>query len=187
MRYFKSRWNPRSALGVTDATGAVTLPNVPAGPYVLEVQAAQHDTYRASFTVQPGITNNSEVFIAQDLVTYTWSVTPTTIQDTYQIQLQTTFQTDVPAPVVTIAAPDSLPTLQPGQSGQINVTLTNHGLIAADGVQLVLPTDPEYSFTCVDRSDRHAACPEFDYGSRDGCKGFASRARAARRVFVRGL
>src|SRR5208337_795965 len=55
------------ATGVTDDTGAVTLRSVPAGPYVLEVQAAQHDTYRASITVQPGITNNSEVFIAQEL------------------------------------------------------------------------------------------------------------------------
>ena len=73
----------------------------------------------------------------------------TTIQDTYQIQLQTTFQTDVPAPVVTITAPASIPTLQPGQSATFNVTITNHGLIAAQGVTLDLPTDPEYTFTAL--------------------------------------
>ena len=97
--------------GVTDATGAVTFTNVPAGPYVLQVQASGHSSYKNSYTVVPGITNNDEVFIQRQFVTYTWNVVQTTIQDTYQIQLQTTFQTDVPAPVVTITAPASIPTL----------------------------------------------------------------------------
>ena len=73
----------------------------------------------------------------------------TTIQDTYQIQLQTTFATDVPAPVVTITAPSAIPTLVPGQSATFNVTLTNHGLIAAQDVTLNLPTDAEYTFTAL--------------------------------------
>ena len=73
----------------------------------------------------------------------------TTIQDTYQIQLQTTFQTDVPAPVVTITAPSAIPTLVPGQSWTFNATVTNHGLIAAQGVTLTMPTDPEYTFTAL--------------------------------------
>ncbi len=73
----------------------------------------------------------------------------TTIQDTYQIQLQTTFQTDVPAPVVTITAPSSIPTLVPGQSWTFDATITNHGLIAAQGVTLTMPTDPEYTFTAL--------------------------------------
>ena len=48
-----------------------------------------------------------------------------------------------------MTAPASIPTLQPGQSGTFNVTLTNHGLIAAQGVTLDLPTDPEYTFTAL--------------------------------------
>jgi RHS repeat-associated protein len=135
--------------GVTDATGAVTFTNVPAGPYDLQVQAQGHSSYESSFTVVPGITNSDEVFIHYQFVTYTWNVVPTTIQDMYQLQLQTTFQTDVPAPVVTITAPASIPTLVPGQSASFNVTITNHGLIAAQGVTLDLPTDPEYTFTAL--------------------------------------
>ena len=73
----------------------------------------------------------------------------TTIQDTYQIQLQTTFATDVPAPVITITAPSSLPTLDPGQSTTFNLTVTNHGLIAAQDTVLTLPTDPGYTFTTL--------------------------------------
>ncbi len=137
------------ATGVTDATGAVTFNNVPAGPYDLQVQATGHSTYESNFTVVPGITNNDEIFVARQFVSYTWQVVQTTIQDTYQIQLQTEFQTNVPAPVVTISAPSTIPTLLPGQSGTFNVTITNHGLIAAQGVTLNLPTDPEYTFTAL--------------------------------------
>jgi hypothetical protein len=138
-----------AATGPTDATGAVTLSNVPAGPYVLQVEATGHSSYENSYTVVPGITNNDEVFIQRQFVSYTWVVAQTTIQDTYQIKLQTTFETNVPAPVVTISAPSSIPTLAPGQSGTFNVTVTNHGLIAAQGVTLQLPTDPEYTFTAL--------------------------------------
>ncbi len=137
------------ATGVTDSTGAVTLSNVPAGPCVLQVSAPGHSSYQSSYTVVPGISNNDEVFIARQFVSYNWDVNQTTVQDTYKVQLQTTFQTYVPAPVVTIAAPSSLPTLLPGQSGECNITLTNHGLIAAQGVVLTLPTDPEYVFTAL--------------------------------------
>ena len=137
------------ATGVTDATGAITFTNIPAGPYVLEVQASGHSTYENSYTVVAGITNNVEPFISRQFVTYTWNVVQTTIQDTYQIQLETDFVTNVPAPVVTISAPSSIPTLAPGQSGTFNVTITNHGLIAAQGVTLTLPTDAEYTFTAL--------------------------------------
>ena len=41
-------------------------------------------------------------FLPLNLVTYTWSVVPTTVQDVYDIQVTTTFQTNVPAPVVTV-------------------------------------------------------------------------------------
>ena len=137
------------ATGTTDATGAITLGNVPAGTYTLQVQATGHSNYQSAYTVVAGITNNDEVFIARQFVSYTWQVQQTTIQDTYQIQLQTEFQTDVPAPVVTISSPPAIPVLAPGQTGTFNITITNHGLIAAQGVTITLPTDPEYTFTAL--------------------------------------
>ena len=160
------------ATGVTDATGAVTFTNVPAGPYVLQVQATATPATRTPSPSSPGITNNDEVFIQRQFVTYTWNVVQTTIQDTYQIQLQTTFETDVPAPVVTITAPPSIPTLLPGQSGTFNVTITNHGLIAAQGVTLTLPTDPEYTFTALTTTIGVLPAQEFrgrpDHGDASG-------------------
>ena len=135
--------------GTTDASGGVAFTNVPAGTYDLQVTAPGHSNYDSAFTVLPGITNSDEVFIQNQFVSYTWNVVQTTIQNTYQIQLQTTFATDVPAPVVTINAPSTLPTLMSGQSATFNITLTNHGLIAAQDVTLELPTDADYSFTAL--------------------------------------
>ena len=107
------------ATGITDAAGAVTLSGVPAGQYALQVQADGHSSYLQNYTVVPGITNNDEIFIARQFVTYSWIVQQTTIQDTYQIKLQTTFQTDEPAPVVTMTAPASIPTLAPGNRARL--------------------------------------------------------------------
>ena len=158
--------------GVTDATGAVTFTNVPAGPYDLQVQATGHSSYENSYTVVPGITNNDEVFIAapvRDATPGTWcrrrSRTPT------RSSSRPTFRPNVPAPVVTITAPPSIPTLQPGQSGTFNVTITNHGLIAAQDVTLDLPTDPEYTFTALSTDIGVVARREFRDRSHHGDAG----------------
>ena len=124
------------ATGTSDSTGMALLPGVTAGPYLLQVSAPGHQTVQESYTVEPGMTNTAEVFLTNELVTYTWVVVPTEVQDQYTVQLQTTFATDVPAPVVTLSAPQSLPTLEPCQTAQINLTVTNHGLIAAEDMQI---------------------------------------------------
>src|SRR5262249_4022248 len=131
------------------ATGVVTFTNVPAGPYVLQVAASGHSTFENAFTVVPGITNNDEVFIPRQFVSFSWVVKQTTIQDNYQVQLQTTFATDVPAPVLTRSGPPTIPTPRPGQSGTFNVPITNHGLVAAQGVTLMMPSDANFPFTAL--------------------------------------
>jgi len=74
-------------------------------------------------------------------------VTPGQIEDTYQIQLQSTFETGVPAPVVTLDGPPNLPILAPGQSTQVMFTATNHGLIAAQDAKLQFSNDDNYVCT----------------------------------------
>ncbi len=137
------------ATGTTDSTGELSISNVPAGTYVLEVQAAGSFLLRGVVHRHAGVTNAQEVFLENQLVTYSWQVTPTTVADQYTVTLLTTFQTDVPAPVLTISAPPELPTLQPGQAGQFDLTLTNHGMIAAQDVSIAMPTDPEYTLTAL--------------------------------------
>jgi len=72
-------------------------------------------------------------------------VTETTIQDKYEIVLNATYETDVPAPVV-VAEPASinLPDMNPGDVFTGEITYTNYGLIRADDLQFTFPETDEY-------------------------------------------
>jgi hypothetical protein len=73
---------------------------------------------------------------------------PTTVQDSNDIVITTTFEANVPAPVVvpTPASIDLAPLQQPGQVLDIPLTLVNQGLIAVSNLVLNLPTHPLYRF-----------------------------------------
>ncbi|MGE0377399.1 MAG: SdrD B-like domain-containing protein, partial [Planctomycetaceae bacterium] len=137
------------AQGTTDAGGSVLLSDVPEGNYLLEVRAEKHGTYRAPHLVRAGILSELDIFVQRQTVTYNWAVTPTEIEDHYRVVLETTFETNVPIPVVTLDVPKFLPNLSPGEVVQLDFTLTNHGLIAAEDVQLLLPTDSTYKFEAL--------------------------------------
>ncbi|MGD9010517.1 MAG: hypothetical protein PVG41_21510, partial [Desulfobacteraceae bacterium] len=67
------------------------------------------------------------------------------VKDSYEIVLNITYETDVPAPVVVCDPPSfSLPDMQAGDVLNGEFTLTNHGLIRADNLELHLPPDDEY-------------------------------------------
>jgi hypothetical protein len=78
------------------------------------------------------VTTPEAVFLNYQLVTVEWKVTETTIRDRYEIVLQATYETDVPAAVV-VADPGSvtLPDMKAGDVFTGEFTLTNHGLIRA--------------------------------------------------------
>ena len=135
------------AQGTTDSTGQIIFSRIPEGTYILEADAAQHDTYRAPITITAGILNTSQIFISRQLVTYNWNFTPGTLADTYNVQLQTTFETGVPAPVLTLDLPNLIRLPGPGESVQTEVTLTNHGLIALQDTHFDIPDNPGYQVT----------------------------------------
>jgi hypothetical protein len=135
------------AEATTGESGTVTFSNVREGTYTLEVTSTKHGTYKSSYTVLPGITNKADVFVQRQTVSYSWVVTPTEIEDNYSVRLETTFETNVPAPVVTLDLPDQMPILQPGESAQLEAIITNHGLIAAEGVAFTIPEYADYVIT----------------------------------------
>jgi len=143
-----------AAQGTTGADGVVTFTGVNEGSYLLEVSGAKHGTYRNGFVVVAGATNERQVFLDRQTVTYTWVVVPTEIPDRYQIKLVATFEVDVPVPVVTMdLSPGNIPELADGESFQIDMTLTNHGLIAAEQISLVLPgVESGFEFTPLVRA-----------------------------------
>ena len=75
-------------------------------------------------------------------MTVDWEVTETTIQDRYDIVLHATYETHVPAPVVIIEPMSvSLNYMKTGDVLNGEFTMTNYGLVRADGLHLSLPTD----------------------------------------------
>jgi hypothetical protein len=133
----------------TPVEGRVRFPAVPEGWYRLEVTAPNHTPWNGNMYINAGETNFRQVFISRQWVTYNWKVEEIEIEDRYRISVETTFETNVPAPVVTIAPGvlnvEDLTTL--GQSKVINFTIENHGLIAADHGNFDFDQHPFYEVT----------------------------------------
>ncbi len=135
------------AEGNTDAAGVFAAGNIPEGKHRIVVEKEKHLPYNGTITINPGDTTATSVFLNYQAITFSWTVEPTAIEDQYDVTLVTKFETNVPMPVVTIDMPKDMPALSGTETYAFNVTLTNHGLIAAENVQLNLPTqDVEYEF-----------------------------------------
>ncbi len=134
------------AQGITDENGHFLAEGIYEGTYMLHVQAPQHASYQNIVFIEKGVTRTQLVFIAFQAITYTWQVVPTLIQDQYEIKLITVFETNVPAPVVEMNMPDTLPQLGVGEVFPFLLTLTNRGLITAQDVEITFPDDEEYMF-----------------------------------------
>ncbi|MBQ8287057.1 MAG: carboxypeptidase regulatory-like domain-containing protein, partial [Thermoguttaceae bacterium] len=134
--------------GTTADDGALTIRQLPEGYYDVYVSADGHNNYSQTVYVEAG-ENELEALLTKQTVRYEWTVTPTTIEDEYEITIETVYEVNVPAPVVTIDPPqmDLSDLLEVGQRKQINFTLTNHGLIAAHDVAPFFEDHPELKFT----------------------------------------
>jgi hypothetical protein len=133
--------------GTTDANGELLLTGVTEGYYQLEARADGHNASRSNILVTASQVTEVSAFLSRELISYVWTVTPTEIQDHYTFTLDVKFATDVPAPVVTIEpASIDLSTLT-DDTTQINFTVTNHGLIAAEHVNLSFEDDPVWKIT----------------------------------------
>ena len=130
---------------VTDSLGEALFQNLPAGRYKFRAQASNHQETGGRLVVKPGITANQSVFLDYNLVTVEWSVREVTIQDRYEITLNATFETDVPAAVIVMQpASVNLPRMNVGDVYYGELSLTNHGLIRADNVRQRLPANDLY-------------------------------------------
>ncbi|SOD51611.1 hypothetical protein SAMN06296416_101737 [Pseudoxanthomonas wuyuanensis] len=129
----------------TDAFGEAFFQNLPAGSYKFKASASNHQEASGRFVIKPGLTINQSVFLEYTLISVEWSVREITIEDRYEITLNATFETDVPAPVVVIQPTSiNLPKMKPGEVLQGELVMTNYGLIRADNVQARIPASDEY-------------------------------------------
>ena len=124
----------------TDDSGEALLQNIPAGRYKLRVRAANHQEQISRIWIKPGVAAIKDIFLEYNLVTVEWEVTEITIEDEYEIVLTTTYETDVPAPVMILEpAYVTLPDMQTGDVLRGEFTLTNYGLIRADNLEINFP------------------------------------------------
>jgi len=136
------------AKGITDVNGLFNADSIVEGYYDIQITAANHDSYSNTVLIDPGMTNNLIVNLSFNAITYNWTVVPTTVQDVYTVQTTAVFTTNVPAPVVEVKYPDSIP-----YNNQIfKIVAINHGMIAANHVRVVFPTQSGMHFEMLSDS-----------------------------------
>jgi hypothetical protein len=140
--------------GVTDAQGQFPSVRLTAGYYEVNVVAASHNSYNSKIQINVGGVTEIEAFLQREFVSYTWTVTPTEIEDRTRVTVETVFEANVPAPVVTLdPAYIDLTSLNFVDGvAQYEYTITNHGLIAANDVKINLPTTQDTVFSSVVKS-----------------------------------
>jgi hypothetical protein len=133
----------------TGPDGTVLMTNLTEAFYIVDVSADAHSPFRQTALVAAGLTTNVVAFLARQTVTYSFTVTPTTVADQYIFTIDSTFETQVPIPVVTID-PASLDLAQyPEPEFQVLYTVANHGLIEAEDVKLVFPSTASLQITAL--------------------------------------
>ncbi len=135
------------ASGVTDLSGFAKFADLAEGYYKIVVTADKHSTYSEVHFLNAGQVNSVVAFLYRQTVEYNWTVVPTEIEDHTKIIIETTFETFVPVPVVTIDPPYLDMNDYPLPSQQILVTIKNSGLIAAQGAKLQFSEHPWYKIT----------------------------------------
>ena len=144
-----------------DPQGRVSFNDFPEGPYIVEVRSDDHETSRQNVNLTPGSMLSEQIFISRSLVEYTWTVEEVQLEDRTKITIDAVFETNVPAPVVTVEVLDQFlqpagavdvsplngPNVQVGDTIQYNIKLKNHGLIAAQDVAFDVGTHPYYKIT----------------------------------------
>ena len=130
------------AEGSTDENGLFTA-ELQEGYYVLDVTANGHNSYRKTILVDPGTETKTVINLSIEAIRVDFQVEETEIEDEYDITTTVQYETNVPVPVVELTMPNSIPAkeLGDGESLIFYAVLTNKGLITAEDVSLVLPTD----------------------------------------------
>ncbi|QIL80190.1 hypothetical protein G7047_09960 [Diaphorobacter sp. HDW4A] len=129
----------------TDVTGKATLTDLPPGTYTYRASGPRHADKSGRVFVRPGITVPENVHLKYQTVSIDFSVTETTIPDEYHVNLEATFQAQVPAPVVLLEPLSiNLPDLQIGEEFTGELRLTNYGLLRADNVKFTAPKSDDF-------------------------------------------
>jgi len=130
-----------------DVDGTVTIDDLPEGYYNIRVNADDHDSFASTLYVNAGQDVEQEAFMSRQSVKYYWSVEEIEIEDRYEVNVEAQFETDVPEPVVVIDPPvfDLSELDQTGETAVFEITVTNHGFIAVENLDIGFDDHPLYN------------------------------------------
>ncbi len=130
------------AQGLTDVDGIFRVDSIPEGYYYLTIRADSHYDYNEGIIyIEGGRTKHKSVYLQFNAITYSYSVTPTEIEDEYEISAVSHFKTNVPVPVVVIEGPDVFDPLAYGDTLLFSLTISNRGLVDAYDTQLTFDSE----------------------------------------------
>lgn len=121
------------AVGLSDGAGLLVFSNIVEGYYLLEASAEDHAHYRQSVFIAAGADNFFQPLLPREVVRFFWNVVPTELGDRTRITIESVFETVVPVPVLTVS-PSVIDFTDFPNGGTLNLTVTNHGLLAAQNV-----------------------------------------------------
>ncbi|MBV7439891.1 hypothetical protein KRX57_00485 [Weeksellaceae bacterium TAE3-ERU29] len=124
------------AEGITGSDGLLNLENIKEGKYILKLSAEHHNPHQEVILIAPERETRVIAILPYKAITYDYTVERIEIEDRYKVKLITTFETNVPKPVVTIDIDNSEIDLEVGQQMMSTVKITNHGLVAAENGEL---------------------------------------------------
>ena len=133
----------------TTGTASITQPE---GYYEYTVTAEGHETYTNNILIYPGQTTDRTVNLSLgDGINIEYKVVETEEGDGYEIVTEATLEVAVPAPQVTISAPGrvKMSEVAVGEYVDVQVTLTNRGLIKARDVTLEVPEIEGFSWKAL--------------------------------------
>ncbi|MBN2507751.1 MAG: immunoglobulin domain-containing protein [Verrucomicrobia bacterium] len=130
--------------GLTDSQGEFRAEGLREGYYDITVQAEKHAAYRGATLLKPGVTSDVQAFLSRQTVQYVWTVTKTVVEDRTRVSIETVFETAVPMPVVTLE-PQVIDLADvTADVSQVDLKISNHGLIAASGFSLHFDSHPDW-------------------------------------------
>lgn len=125
---------------ITNATGIATFSNLTETYYEVAAAANKHSPKRVIW--QPKSNRNYlSIFLERITVIITWSVIPIFYEDRYEIKLESTFETYVPAPVIVVEPLYiKINDFDDPIKDHFLIKVTNHGLIRAENFTINLPS-----------------------------------------------
>lgn len=134
------------ASGLTADNGEIVFFDLTEAYYDVQVRADDHGDFKTTTRIPAGRTAEITAFLPRELVSYRWTVVPTTVEDRYDFTIEAVFETHVPAPVVTVDPVVVDLRQMESETMQVDYTFTNHGLIAANDFSLHFENHPRYDF-----------------------------------------